>query len=218
VFDLVIFDCDGVLVDSEPVVNDTEATYFSRLGWEMTPQEAANRFKGKTVGQVAAQIIERLGAELSFDWQYEWAMLVAHAFVEHLRPVKGIPEIVAGLSAGNRKICVASQSPASRVELCLAICGLEVYFGRNVFTASIVAKPKPAPDLFLHAANAMGVPAVRCAVIEDSPSGVVAGRAAGMVVFGYSGAGNAPELESAGAIVFESMNDLPELLAGGGVQ
>ena len=205
---LVIFDCDGVLVDSEPLVNRIEAEYFTTLGAEMSAQEAGAQFKGKTVGQVSSALEARLGAPLPPEFGYDWAMLTALGMVRELRPVPGVRDLIERVLGSGAAICVASQSPTPRVHLSLLLAGLQRYFGECVFTASMGAKPKPAPDLFLLAAARMGFPPEQTVVIEDSPSGVLAARAAGMRVFGYAADENAGALESAGATVFYSMRDL----------
>lgn len=206
--DLVIFDCDGVLVDSEPLVNRIEAAYFTALGAPMSAQEAGAAFKGKTVEQVATGLEERICRALSPEFGYEWGMTTALGLVRELQPVPGIKGLIERVRNAGTAICVASQSPLPRVRLCLHLTGLEGYFGENVFTASMVENPKPAPDLFLFAARRMGVPPERTVVIEDSPSGVLAARAAGMRVFGYAADENAGALKNAGATVFYSMDEL----------
>lgn len=205
---LVIFDCDGVLVDSEPLVNRVEAAYFTGLGVPMTAQEACAQFKGKTVGQVAAALESRLHRKLSVEFGYDWAITTALGLVEELQPVPGVKDVIERARAANFAVCVASQSPLPRVRLSLRLTGLDRYFGESVFTAGMVANPKPAPDLFLFAAQRMGAAPDRTIVIEDSPSGVAAARAAGMRVYGYAADESAAALESAGAAVFTSMDDL----------
>ncbi len=205
---LVIFDCDGVLVDSEPLVNRIEAAYFTELGAPMSAQDAWDAFKGKTVEQVATALETRIGRPLSVEFGYQWAMTTALGLVRELQPVPGVIAAIERAQAAGAAICVASQSPLPRVRLCLHVTGLERYFGENVFTAQMVERPKPAPDLFLHAARRMNVPPERAIVIEDSPSGVAAARAAGMRVFGYAADESAAALESAGATVFYSMDAL----------
>lgn len=205
---LVIFDCDGVLVDSEPLANRIEAEYFTRLGAPMSAEEAGAQFKGKTVGQVAAALEARIGRALTPEFGYDWAMTTALGFLRELQPVPGVKDLIERVRAQGVPICVASQSPLPRVLLSLHLTGLAEYFGDRVFTASMVPNPKPAPDLFLLAARSMGVPPQRTIVIEDSPSGVRAARAAGMHVYGYAADENAGDLQSAGATVFFSMNDL----------
>lgn len=204
----VIFDCDGVLVDSEGIVNRTESAYFTELGFKISPEEALARFKGQTVQQVAAAVEAACGGKLPGDWQFEWGVRVARDLVRELKAVDGVETVIDRAIRAGRKICVASQSPFSRVELSLHLTGLDRYFGDRVFTASMVPRPKPAPDLFLHAARALGIDPAECVVIEDSPSGVIAARTAGMTVYGYAAMENPAALQAAGATVFTSMHDL----------
>jgi HAD superfamily hydrolase (TIGR01509 family) len=212
--DLVIFDCDGVLVDSEPIVNRTEAELFATLGFAIGEREARRRFQGMTVDQVAAAVEAETRRTLSAEQLYTWGMATALALVESLQAVPGVRELIAQLARETIPTCVASQSPLPRVRLSLAVTGLAAAFGERVFTASMVARPKPAPDLFLFAAEQMGAQPARSVVIEDSPSGVRAARAAGMTVFGYASAGGAgaDALTAAGATVIRAMSELPALL------
>lgn len=211
-FDLVIFDCDGVLVDSEPLVNSIEAELFTSLGVRLTPVEARAMFKGRTVEEVVAIVESRMGRRLSYEWVYDWGMATALGIVRELREVPGVREVVEALSLRKQAICVASQSPPARVALSLAVTGLDAFFGLRVYTASMVARPKPAPDLFLHAAQSCGARPHACAVVEDSPSGVAAAVAAGMAAFGFAAREDASHLAAAGATVFHSMPELLELL------
>lgn len=205
---LVVFDCDGVLVDSERLVSRIEAAYFSQLGVQMDAEDVRAQFKGKTVEQVVAALETRTGRTLPATFAYDWGTSVALGFIKELRAVPGVERLIAQLQAAGVAVCVASQSPLPRVRLCLHLTGLQRYFGENVFTASMVAHPKPAPDLFLLAAHRMNVAPDRTIVIEDSPSGVLAARAAGMRAYGYAADENAGALQSAGADVFYSMNEL----------
>jgi HAD superfamily hydrolase (TIGR01509 family) len=211
--DLVIFDCDGVLVDSEPVVTRVESELFTALGYPLDVTEARRRMQGKTVAQVAELVAAELGRALTAEELYSWGMTTALGLVEELHPVPGVREVIAQVAAWDVRTCVASQSPLPRVRLSLAVTQLAAPFGGNVFTASMVARPKPAPDLFLHAAEKMKAVPQRTAVIEDSPSGVLAARAAGMTAFGYAADSDAGALRAAGAQVFAAMDELPALLA-----
>jgi HAD superfamily hydrolase (TIGR01509 family) len=211
-FDLVIFDCDGVLVDSEPLVNGVEAELFTQLGVPMTPEESRVLFKGRTVGEIVSILEEKIGQRLSHEWVYDWGMATALGLVRGLRAVPGVQAIVAELSLRKHSICVASQSPPARVALSLALTGLDGFFGNRIYTASMVPRPKPAPDLFLHAAQSCGARPRACAVIEDSPSGVAAAVAAGMSAFGFAAREDASRLAAAGARVFHSMHELRKLL------
>ena len=205
---LVIFDCDGVLVDSEPLVNRIEAEYFSTLGFQTTADEVRALFKGKTVQQVIDALEPRLGRPFPASAAYDWGTAVALGLAQELRAVSGVERVIQRLQASGMPVCVASQSPLPRVRLSLAVTHLDRYFGQNVFTASMVSNPKPAPDLFLFAAQRMGVAAQDTIVVEDSPSGVLAARAAGMRVFGYAADEDAGALKDAGAEIFYSMDEL----------
>lgn len=205
---LVIFDCDGVLVDSEMLVSRIEADYFTALGAPMTAQDVWAQFKGRTVEQVTEALEARIGRRLTPEFGYDLGMMTAFGLVEKLQPVPGVRELIESVQAAGIATCVASQSPLPRVRLSLRVTSLDKYFGGNVFTASMVASPKPAPDLFLFAAQRMGVLPADTIVIEDSPSGVIAARAAGMRVYGYAADESAAALESAGASVFFSMDAL----------
>ncbi|MFI5306532.1 MAG: HAD family hydrolase [Polyangiales bacterium] len=211
-YGLVIFDCDGVLVDSERLVCRVESEHMSELGVALDPQATSALLMGKTLDQVLSSIEEKLGRALSPAWSYRLAMSVASAFVRELQPVPLVRQVLERLQRHAAPMCVASQSLLPRVRLSLRVTGLDAFFGERVYTASMVARPKPAPDLFLYAATQMGVEPSACAVIEDSPSGVTAARAAGMTVFGYAGSEEPAPLARAGARVFASMADLPELL------
>lgn len=205
---LVIFDCDGVLVDSEPLVNRIEAEYFTSLGFHTTPDEVRALFKGKTVQQVVDALETRLGRPFPASVAYDWGTSVALGLANELCAVPGVKRVIQRLQAAGVPMCVASQSPLPRVRLSLAVTHLDRYFGDDVFTASMVPNPKPAPDLFLLAAERMGVAAQDAIVIEDSPSGVLAARAAGMRVFGYAADEDAGALKDAGAEIFYSMDEL----------
>jgi len=205
---LVIFDCDGVLVDSEPLINRIEAECFTQIGAPMTGEQAITQFKGKTVEQVANALESRIGHPLSAEFVYDWAMATAFGLTQDLHAVPGVQDVIERVRTAGAAICVASQSPLPRVLLSLHITGLNHYFGENVFTASMVPNPKPAPDLFLYAAKRMGYSPQETIVIEDSPSGVLAARAAGMRAYGYAAHEDAGALERAGARVFYSMDEL----------
>jgi len=212
--DLVIFDCDGVLVDSERLVNRIESECLGELGLTLGPDEARALFKGKTVEEMVAMLQERIGRPLHAGWIYDWAMATARGFAHELREVADVRGALDALVARGVPICVASQSPRARVELVLRLTDLAHFFGDRIYTASMVARGKPAPDLFLHAAAQCGARPEHCAVVEDSPSGVAAARAAGMRVFGYAADEDEDALAAAGAVVFHSMAALVDALDG----
>lgn len=208
----IIFDCDGVLVDSERLVCRVESELLTAWGWPLTPEQARAEFKSRAFPSIAASIEERLRGKLPPDWMYLWAMETAALFQRELREVAGVRPVLDASSRAGVPMCVASQSPPPRVKLSLGLTDLARYFDGRVFTSSMVAHPKPAPDLFLHAARALEVSPERCVVIEDSPSGARAAIAAGMRVLGYAADEDAARLEAAGARVFYEMAELPALL------
>jgi len=150
---LVIFDCDGVLVDSEPIVNRVEANFLSSSGWTLSPEESRALFKGHTFAEAIRIIDKRLPGVVSEDWVYKLAMATAQAFHQELEATPGVKDLLLALQQRNVPVCVASQSALPRVLLSLQICELDPFFGGKVYTASMVPRPKPAPDLFLHAAS-----------------------------------------------------------------
>lgn len=210
---LVIFDCDGVLVDSEDLVNEIEAALLNRWGWAVTTAELRARFRSRSFGEIAGMIQAGVGpARLPENWMYEWAMETAAGFHAGLRAVAGVRDVLERLREERVPVCVASQSSMARVRLSLALCELRPYFADAVFSADLVARPKPAPDLFLHAARTMGTPPRDCVVIEDSTMGVQAAVAAGMAVLGYAAIRDGAALERAGATVFTEMGQCMPLL------
>jgi HAD superfamily hydrolase (TIGR01509 family) len=193
-------------------VSRIEADHLQALGLQLSPGEVRKLFKGKTAGQVTSAIAEMIGGAVPLDWVFDWAMRTANAFVHELEAIPGVEAVLRSLAEKNQAMCVASQSSPTRVSLSLKVTALDGYFGPHVFTATMVERPKPAPDLFLFAAEKMGVAPESCTVIEDSPVGVIGAREAGMRVFGYAADENSEALSQAGATVFYSMEELPGLL------
>jgi HAD superfamily hydrolase (TIGR01509 family) len=209
---LVIFDCDGVLVNSERIINEVELAYLQKLGLSLSPTESRALFKGKQVAEVLFLVQSRLEKSPNAAWPYDLAMATARALMDHLKPVPGVRDVLELLSTQGVQTCVASQAPPARTELALHLTGLAAFFGSRRFTAFDVGRGKPHPDLFLHAAATLGHASSACAVVEDSPAGVRAAAEAGMQVFGYAADSSAKELSVAGAIVFEHMAELHQLL------
>ena len=178
---LVIFDCDGVLVDSEPIANAVMAKVLTAQGWPMTGAEATARFKGGHMHQVHAALEAKLGRSVSKDWiaAFDAACWTALAAV---KPVDGITDLVARTQEAGYSICVASQGPHEKMAVTLKAAGFDRLFTGRIFSSVDVERPKPAPDLFLHAARTCGVPREHCVVIEDSRTGVAAALAAEMKV------------------------------------
>ena len=208
--ELVIFDCDGVLVDSERISVRVDVAVLARLGWPMTEAEVVERFMGRTEADMAAEIEAHLGRPLPANWEEPFRHLYREAFEAELKPVPGILEALDAIAG---PICVASSGTHERMRYTLGLTGLYPRFAGRIFSASEVARGKPAPDLFLHAARRMGVRPAACAVVEDSRYGVEAARGAGMRAFGYAG-GLSPRawLEGPDTVVFDEMRDLPRLL------
>ncbi|MCM1948296.1 HAD family hydrolase [Streptomyces sp. G2] len=210
--ELVIFDCDGVLVDSERLAVRLQVALGAELGWPITADEVVERFIGRSKESIAGQIAERLGAETAALW---WSLLVQRhrdAVDTGLDPVDGLPEALAALTLPT---CVASSGSHAKMRHTLGRTGLYAHFEGRIYSASEVSRGKPAPDLFLHAARRMGVDPAACAVVEDSGPGVAAARAAGMRAFGYAGGPTpAARLEGPDTVVFGDMRALPGLLAG----
>jgi HAD superfamily hydrolase (TIGR01509 family) len=210
VFDLVIFDCDGVLVDSERIAVRIDTFVLSRLGWELSEAEIVERFVGRSEAYKVSQIEAQLGRPLEAGWDTDYVPLYREALAAELEPVDGIAEALDAISAPT---CVASSSTHEVLEFTLGLTGLLDRFAGRIFSATEVANGKPAPDLFVHAASTLGAEPARCAVVEDSRYGVEAARAAGMRSFGYAG-GLTPAdwLAGDGTVVFDDMRELPGLL------
>jgi HAD superfamily hydrolase (TIGR01509 family) len=213
---LLIFDCDGVLVDSELLANGELADLLTRLGHPMTAEQALARFGGRRLQEVLASAEALLSAPIPPDLGAQAAERLMARFRRELKPVAGVRAAIEALPWAR---CVASSSPRDRLELSLAVTGLAPLFVEHVFSADQVANGKPAPDLFLLAARTLGAPPADCIVIEDSVLGIRAARAAGMAAIGFAGASHATaklaeRLEQAGAdIVIRAMSDLPQAIA-----
>jgi HAD superfamily hydrolase (TIGR01509 family) len=211
-YDLVIFDNDGVLVDSEPLSNRILAEYLTELGHPTTYEESIRDYMGAAVHRIHDLVMERSGEPLPDDFDDTFHARVFTAFRRELEPVAGVVDVLEKLSADGVPYCIASSGSHERIRIALRTTGLyERFDDDEIFSAQDVGRGKPAPDLFLHAAASMGVSADRCAVVEDSPLGVQAGRAAGMDVYGFTAMTPAARLSSATAL-FADMARLPELL------
>ena len=210
-FELVIFDCDGVLVDSERLSVRVETEYLAELGWPLTEAEIIERFMGQTSEYMDEAIEAQLGSRLPGDWKAQLERRYQEAFAAHLVAVDGVVEALDQITAPT---CVASSGTHDKLRFTLGHTGLYERFEGRIFSGYEVANNKPAPDLFLHAATRMGAEPARTAVVEDTLYGVMAARAAGMRVFGYAGGLSAPDrLAGEATVVFSDMRDLPRLLA-----
>lgn len=206
----MIFDCDGVLVDSERICVEVDAMIMADLGVEFTEAEILELFVGSSAEVYTAVVEERLGRRLEQDWQRKYEHLYDAAFADRLTAVDGVTQVLAGLTA---PFCVASNGDHDGIRRSLRITALSDHFEDRIFSAADVPRGKPAPDLFLHAARSMGADPARCAVVEDSAYGIRAAHAAGMRAFGYCGGLTpAARLEGPGTVVFDDMRDLPRLL------
>jgi HAD superfamily hydrolase (TIGR01509 family) len=211
-FDLIIFDCDGVLVDSETVANEVLATIVTRHGAALTGLESQAIFMGMSLDAVRLHANERFGIAIPVDWSVGYYDTLIPILAERCEPIEGIHDVVGRLKAANIPFCVASQGPPNKMRATLTASGLWADFGDNAFSAKLIRRPKPAPDLFLHAAQTMGFQPERCAVVEDTTVGVTAGIAAGMTVFAYCPPERARTMAGLGATPFHAMRDLPALL------
>jgi HAD superfamily hydrolase (TIGR01509 family) len=208
--ELVIFDCDGVLVDSEKIAVRIDVAMLADLGWPMSQDEVVERFVGRSYADMARDIAEHLGRPLPDGWNEPYRRLYREAFERELAPVDGVVEALDALTLPS---CVASGTSHSGLRHTLGLTGLYERFAGRIFSASEVARGKPAPDLFLHAARTLGADPRRCVVVEDSRYGVEAARAAGMRVFGYCGGLTRAEwLAGENTVVFDDMRELVRLI------
>jgi HAD superfamily hydrolase (TIGR01509 family) len=211
---LVVFDCDGVLVDSEPISNRVMAAAIAELGLTMPVAQVASAFQGKLLSEIAEEVERQLGGTpLPGDWLEVFEQKRAAAFREELEPVAGAREILEALEHARLARCVATQASRAKAELTLGLTGLRHFFADDaLFSSRMVARGKPHPDVFLLAARTMGHAPERCVVVEDGVGGALGARAAGMTVLGYAPDGDGAALREAGAAVFSSMSELPALL------
>ncbi len=210
---LVIFDCDGVLVDSEVISNEVLARELSVLGLPTTLSEARRDYQGLLLSEVLRAAEARLGGALPEGWIERYTRVRSEAFRRELRPVPGAAALVEWLRAEAIATCVASQGALAKIELSLELTGLDALFPEAVrFSAEQVRRGKPFPDLFLHAARVLGTAPSRCVVIEDTPSGAIAAAAAGMRVLGYAADSDRRALADAGAEIVMSLAEVPALL------
>lgn len=218
-FDAVLFDCDGVLVDSEPITNRVLAEMLGELGWQLSVEECMRIFTGKAVKDEATLIEARTGFRLTPEWLVRFRERRNIALERDLVAIPGAAKAVRALhEALEGRIACASGADRFKVELQLDKIGILDCFKGRVFSGHEMPRSKPAPDVYLAAAKALGVDPARCAVIEDTVTGASAGVAAGATVFGYSpsdlGHSGPEALRAVGvAHVFADMAQLPALLA-----
>jgi HAD superfamily hydrolase (TIGR01509 family) len=214
-YELVIFDNDGVLVDSEVVANGILSAYLTELGHPTSYEDSLRDYMGSAVHRVHDLVFERTGQRLPEGFEQTLNARTFAAFERELRPVEGVEEVLGALVRQGVPYCLASSGSHERIRVGHRAAGLQEWFPEgNVFSAQDVGRGKPAPDLFLYAARRMGVAPERCVVVEDSPLGVRAAVAAGMDVYGFTGM--MPEGRLVGATGwFGAMKELPGLLGLG---
>jgi HAD superfamily hydrolase (TIGR01509 family) len=208
--DLVIFDCDGVLVDSEELSCRCLSDALRQIGVEMSTEQALKLFLGRSTAAVT-EYCRAAGQPVPANFLTDLAGQVRETFRSQLKPIQGVGAVLADLRLPH---CVASSSDLERVRFSLELTGLARYFGKYLYTSQMVRRGKPAPDLFLHAAGEMGCEPRRALVIEDSVSGVMAAKAAGMKVWGFVGGahyrsrdGNSLLRDAGANRIFASMMD-----------
>ncbi|MFE1172214.1 HAD family hydrolase [Streptomyces sp. NPDC058773] len=219
-YELVIFDNDGVLVDSEPISNRILAGYLTALGHPTSYEDSLRDYMGGAMHRIHESVLRRSGKRLPADFDENFHARVFEEFRRSLEPVAGVGEVLEKLAADGVPYCVGSSGSHERIRVALTKTGLWERFagdgggaGERIFSSQDVGRGKPAPDLFLHAAQQMGVAPERCAVVEDSPLGVRAAVAAGMDVYGFTAMTSAEKLAEAGATgLFAHMAELPGLL------
>ena len=211
-YDLVIFDNDGVLVDSEPISNRLLAAYLTELGHPTSYEDSLRDYMGSAMHRVHDLVEERSGLRLPADFDDVFHTRVFAAFERELKPVVGAVDVLEKLAADGMPYCVASSGSHERIRVGHRTTGLDRWFDDSrIFSADDVGRGKPAPDLFLYAAERMGVEPDRCVVVEDSPLGVRAAVAAGMDVYGFTAMTPAERLVGATQL-FDGMGELSGLL------
>jgi HAD superfamily hydrolase (TIGR01509 family) len=209
--DLVIFDCDGVLVDSETLSASTLADNLARIGFPVDLDYVNEHYLGRSFGVIEADYVRRTGQPVPHDFADSWYADLFAAFRQYLKPIAGVADVLRRLAVPK---CVASSSTPARLALSLEVTGLAPLCGADVFDASMVSRGKPAPDLFLYCAGQMGAVPERTLVVEDSVTGIAAATAAGMTAWGfvggshYAGGRDTAPLRRAGAArIFASMTE-----------
>ena len=215
-FELVIFDCDGVLVDSEPIINQAHARVLTDCGYPINEQDLVERFCGMSDPEMLKIIECEWGHVLPMSYAERVGEMIENGFRRSLVTIEGVAEVLDRLRLS---VCVASSSAMEEIRRKLEFTGLLRRFGGNLFSATMVERGKPAPDLFLYAAERFATTPDRCLVIEDSPAGIDAAVAAGMTPIGFSGGSHCgPEhgarLQGHGAaLVIDEMRQLATAMA-----
>ncbi len=208
--ELVIFDCDGVLVDSEPIANEVLRDALHELGWSLTIQETQRRFIGRSMTAVVHDIEQYVGRRLPESWLAELESVTFERFRQELHPIEGVAGALDRIAC---RTCVASSGSHAKMRVTLSKTGLWDHFVGRIFSADDVKRGKPAPDLFQLAASVMQADPSRTVVVEDSAPGVEAAVAAGMRPIGFCQRGQDDDLESRGARIVNRMTELPGVIA-----
>lgn len=205
----IIFDCDGVLVDSEKIGNTILLSMVKEFGFQMTLDEAYTNFSGRGLNDCLLQIEDKIERNLPENFTEEFRIKCREAFKNYLKPVKGVKEFIENLSVS---YCVASSGPLDKIKSNLKITGLSENFGNNIFSSYQINSWKPDPEIFLFASREMGFLPNECIVIEDSVAGVVSAVKGNFKVYGFASKKNYKALQNEGAIVFYSFAELEALL------
>jgi HAD superfamily hydrolase (TIGR01509 family) len=209
-YDLVIFDCDGVLVDSEPLANQVYVQMLAEYGFQVNTEEYLHKYSGAAIVNRLESTSKQLNWTPPSDFYPVFNSRLSMLTKQYLKPVPGIHELLDSLTA---PVCIASNGSRNEVILRLQLADLAKYFGENIFSGTEQPKPKPAPDVYLAAADSFKIPPKRCVVVEDSVLGVTAGVRAGMKVYGYAACTSPERLQEAGAIPFMDMRELKSILS-----
>jgi len=205
----IIFDCDGVLVDSEEIGTGVLLAMAEEYGLCMTLEEAMLNFSGRSLNECLLDIENRTGQKLPKDFTEVFRKITYEKYESELQPVAGVKEFIDSLTVA---ICVASSGPVDKIRSNLAITGLAGKFGKNIFSSYEINSWKPDPEIFLHAANEMGFSPEECIVIEDSKAGVISAIRGGFKVYALANENNSQILQNEGGIVFYSFEELNKLL------
>jgi HAD superfamily hydrolase (TIGR01509 family) len=220
-FDAVLFDCDGVLVDSEGITNGVLRDMLEERGWKLSAQECMRIFLGKAVKDERALIEQHTGQPLTEEWFVQFRERRNEGLLAGVQPIPHAVEAVAAISERLQgRIACCSGADRWKVEMQLAKCGLLPFFDGRIYSGHEMPRSKPAPDVYLAAMENLGALPPRCAVVEDTVTGVTAGIAAGAMVFGYSPPETGHDVQSAlraagAAVIFTDMAELPALLLAG---
>lgn len=208
---LMVFDCDGVLVDSETIANEVSAACLTEAGFPTTPQECRERYLGMTMRAMIADVADRFGRPVPDGWHADHNARLSARLAAEVTAIEGVETAIRALRAAGWQLAVASSSGHAKIDLNLGRTGLRTYFEGRIFSGQDVARGKPAPDVYLLAARTLGHDPATCTAVEDSPNGVRAAVAAGLRTFGYCAQTPGPVLAALGAVPFSSMAMLPGL-------